>query len=268
MQSAAGRRKDLHGFLARSAWVPWEVVLATEKREEGTHFCVPTRAVLIMCVGGGRVGVGFRRNEVKWKSIRRWRMSRQVRNTTGAHKRRHFPLFLQGRSGANSGWTRSPCTGMLLGADAATWKHGTGKLSGSILRRGARRDGLGRCIQVQSATGHTHRHKHRPQTQTQTQAQAQGTGTCTGMHRHRHRHKHRHRHRHRHRHTQTHTQTHTTFFLTNDRKGSQSNASAQRDTQLLRESVVPHDLMSGRNGVTRPWHRAPVQQRDCEGPCC
>ena len=173
MQSAAGRRKDLHGFLARSAWVPWEVVLATEKREEGTHFCVPTRAVLIMCVGGGRVGVGFRRNEVKWKSIRRWRMSRQVRNTTGAHKRRHFPLFLQGRSGAISGWTRCPCTGMLLGADAATWKHGTGKLSGSILRRGARRDGLGRCIQVQSAAGHTHRHKHGPQTQTQAQAQAQ-----------------------------------------------------------------------------------------------
>ena len=58
------------------------------------------------------------------------------------------------------------------------------------------------------------------------------------------------------------------FFITNDRKGSQSNASAQRDTQLLRESVVPHDLMRGRNGVTRPWHTAPVQQRDCEGPCC
>ena len=26
--------------------------------------------------------------------------------------------------------------------------------------------------------------------------------------------------------------------------------------------------MIGRNGVTRPWHWAPVQQRDCEGPCC
>ena len=40
------------------------------------------------------------------------------------------------------------------------------------------------------------------------------------------------------------------------------------ETQLLREPVVPHDLVSGRNGVTRPWHWAPVQQRDCEGPSC
>ena len=34
------------------------------------------------------------------------------------------------------------------------------------------------------------------------------------------------------------------------------------------EPVVPHDLMSGRDGVILSLDREPVQQRDCEGPCC
>ena len=37
--------------------------------------------------------------------------------------------------------------------------------------------------------------------------------------------------------------------------------STSRDTQLLREPVVPHDLVSGRDGVTLPWHKALPTER-------
>ena len=55
------------------------------------------------------------------------------------------------------------------------------------------------------------------------------------------------------------------FLLLNDKKG-RVQCVRTRDTHLQRELVVPHDLMSGRNGIC-PWHWALVQQRDCEGLC-
>ena len=111
MKSTAGRRKDLRGILARWVRVP------LEHRD----------AVLVMHEVAVRVeegaipaGSGLRKTHHQQNVRHRFREWKRDEHTRG-----DFPLFLQSRSRAISGWTRSRCTGPLLGADVATRKRGT-----------------------------------------------------------------------------------------------------------------------------------------------